>query len=186
MQQLLAKLPQVRAWIDETLARHKPQARPVASYGFGRLPQYYSAATLASSFVIEVPEVPLPPLTQLGLPEFPQYENGNYAGITFLNTYFLRTEEARDESLHFHELVHVIQWQHLGPDHFLAACAAGYLGAKNQQKDPYRGNPIEVMAYGLQDYFDSKKPFGDVEPFIRRQIDEHIVPLLQRFLKADF
>jgi hypothetical protein len=181
MQHLLTRLPQVREWIEATLAQHQAQARSVASYGFLRLPQFYSADTLASTVVVvEVPRVPLPPLAELGLPEFAAFQNDDYAGITYLNTYFVNAKDARDESLHFHELVHVIQWQHLGPDRFLAAYAAGYLAAGG-----YWDNPLEVMAYGLQDDFDEGKPPGNVEPIIRRQLDEHITPFLERVMKGD-
>lgn len=180
MRQLLTKLPQVREWIGQTLAHHQSQARPVSSYGFTRLPQFYSADTLASTFVVEVPQLPVPPLAELGLPGFDEFENGNYAAITYLNTYFVCSSQARDESLHFHELVHVIQWQHLGAGAFLAAYAAGYLVAGN-----YRDNPLEVMAYGLQRYFDEGQPPANVEPLIRRQLDEHIAPFLEQAMKGE-
>lgn len=179
IQHLLTRLPQVRGWILKTLEQHQSLARPVASYGFSRLPQFYSADTLASAVVVEVPRVPMPPLADLGLPEFAAFQNGNYAGITYLNTYFLSANEARDESLHFHELVHVIQWQHLGPDRFLAAYAAGYILAGG-----YRQNPLEVMAYDLQAHFDSKGRPGNVEPLIRQQLDERIAPMLERAMKG--
>lgn len=178
IQQVLDKLPEVRGWIEDKLNEHKARTRPVASYGFTRLPQYYSAETLASTFVIEVPEVPVPPLADFGLTEFTEFQNGKYRGITFLNSYFVQESDRLDESLHFHELVHVIQWQHLGPSGFLAAYAAGYLAAGN-----YRDNPLEVMAYALQDYFDQNQPPKNVEPFIRRQIDEHVTPLLECVMK---
>jgi hypothetical protein len=184
IQHLLTKLPQVRSWIMATLAQHQAQARPVSSYGFQRLPQFYSADTLASTLVVEVPRVPVPPLADMGLPEFAEFQNGNYRGITYLNTYFLCANEARDESLHFHELVHVIQWQHLGPDRFLAAYAAGYLLAKSQQKDPYRDNPLEVMAYDLQAKFDSGGLAGNVEPSIRQQVNQRIVPMLMEAMNG--
>src|SRR5205823_9640324 len=32
-------------------------------------------------------------------------------GITYLNTYFVRADQSHSASLHFHELVHVIQWR---------------------------------------------------------------------------
>jgi hypothetical protein len=185
MQQLMTKLPQVRGWILKTLEQHKLQARPVASYGFTRLPQFYSADTLASAVVVEVSKVPVPPLADMGLPEFAEFQNGNYAGITYLNTYFLSATEARDESLHFHELVHVIQWQHLGPDRFLAAYAAGYLLAKSQHKDPYRDNLLEVMAYDLQAHFDSNGQSGNVEPLIRQQCDQKVLPMLEQAIMGD-
>lgn len=46
IQHLLTKLPEVRGWILKTLEEHQALARPVASYGFTRLPQFYSADTL--------------------------------------------------------------------------------------------------------------------------------------------
>lgn len=73
MQQLLTKLPKVRSWILKTLDQHQAQARPVASYGFARLPQFYSAETLALAAVVEVPKVPVPPLTEMGLAGFEQF-----------------------------------------------------------------------------------------------------------------
>lgn len=179
LQNIMTTLPQVRGWIEETLSLHKAQARSVASYGFARLPQFFSAETLSSTFVIEVPQAPAPPLADFGLTGFEEFQNGNFRGITFLNNYFVCAKEAHDESLHFHELVHVIQWQHLGPSGFLAAYVAGYLAAGN-----YRDNPLEVMAYGLQDYFDGNGQPGNVEPVIRKQIDEHVTPLLQRVMQG--
>jgi hypothetical protein len=48
--------------------------------GFARLPQCYSADTLASAVVVEVPRVPMPPLGELGVPGFEAFQNGNYPG----------------------------------------------------------------------------------------------------------
>ena len=70
----------MRGWIEATLAHHQAQARPAASYGFARLPQCYSADTLASAVVVEVPRVPMPPLGELGVPGFEAFQNGNYPG----------------------------------------------------------------------------------------------------------
>lgn len=163
IQRLLTRLPQERGWILKTLEQHKSLARPLASYGFTRLPQFYSADTLASAVVVEVPRVPVPPLADMGLPEFAEFQNGNYAGITYLTTYFLAANETRHESLHFRELVHVIQWQHLGPDRFLAAYAAGYILAGG-----YRENPLEVMAYNVQATFDAEERTRDLQTIIRQ------------------
>lgn len=178
LQNFLIKLPQLRGWIDDTLSRHKAQARPVASYGFPRLQQFYSAATLSSALVVEVPQVPVPALADFGLSGFEEFQNGDYAGITFKNTYFIQEGRKLDESLHFHELVHVIQWQHLGPSDFIVAYVAGYLAAGR-----YRDNPLEVMAYTLQDYFDNRRQPANVELLIRKLIDEYISPHVQRIIK---
>jgi hypothetical protein len=42
IQKLLSKLPEITGWIDATLAANADQSRPVASFGFKRLPAYYS------------------------------------------------------------------------------------------------------------------------------------------------
>jgi hypothetical protein len=173
-QRLQNQLPQVRAWIDQTLAAHRSRTRPVTSYGFTRLPQWYSTELLSSSRVVEVPHVPVPPLADLGLPEFAEFQHGDYDGITYLNTYFVQEGRAQDESLHFHELVHVGQWRHLGPDRFLLAYAAGYLVAGS-----YRDNPLETMAYELQGQFKTGKAV-DVEASARRQVDCLVPELLHQ------
>jgi len=47
------------------------------------------------------------------------------AGITYLDTHFVRADQSRVESPHFHELIHAIQWRSLGPERFLALYADG-------------------------------------------------------------
>src|SRR5436190_14987612 len=113
LQLLQQKLPDVRNWIDRTLAAHRVQARSAASYRFSRLPKFYSPVFLELTFVVEVPRVPMPPLTSFGLPQLAEFEKGNYSGVTYRNTCFIREGLGTDESLHFHELVHVVQWSHL-------------------------------------------------------------------------
>jgi hypothetical protein len=176
---LLDKLPQVRAWIGQTLATHQARARPVTSYGFARLPQFYPAEILSSTWVVEVQRVPVPPLADIGLPEFGQFQDGDYDGITYLNTYFVTLARAHAESLHFHELVHITQWQHLGPDRFLMAYAAGYLLAGN-----YRDNPLEIMAYDFQERFDASDRIWDVESAICTGLDDFIPRLLGQVFGA--
>jgi hypothetical protein len=174
--ELMGKLPLVRGWIDRTLAEHSNQARSVASYRFPRLVAFYSSEFLTAAKVVEVERVPVPPLSALGLTGFGEFESGNYAGITFLDTYFVQSGEALRESLHFHELVHVVQWQHLGAERFVMAYAFGYL-----QGGGYRANPLEVMAYDLQDHFEKGGQPIDVDSFVRRQLDGFIPTLEHAF-----
>lgn len=166
IQKLLSKLPEITGWIDATLAGHAGLSRPVTSFGFKRLPDYYSPQFLDQAKVVVVEHVPVPPLSALGLPELAAFEQGNYAGITFKDTYFVKADEASRESLHFHELVHVVQWGHLGVEKFLAAYAAG-LAVQG-----YRESPLEVMAYDLQDYFDQNGQLGDVVAAVRNKLNE--------------
>jgi hypothetical protein len=151
----------------------------VASYRFPRLGGFYSSELLKTAKVVEVERVPVPPLSALGLTGFGEFESGNYAGITFLDTYFVQSGEALREPLHFHELVHVVQWQHLGAERFVMAYALGYL-----QGGGYRANPLEVMAYDLQDYFEKNGQSIEVESFVRRQLDS-LMPTFDRAFKGE-
>jgi len=157
------KLPMVSHWIEQTLQQHASAARTVTSFGFVRLPSYYSGELLASTKVVTVDDIPVPPLRALGLPEFSDFESQLMDGITYLDTYFLRRGIERNESIHFHELVHVVQWQAVGPESFLLAYADGLA------RHTYRNCPLEAMAYAHQENFDRElNPYG-VEPLVKAQ-----------------
>ncbi|MCX6951871.1 MAG: hypothetical protein NTV51_06860 [Verrucomicrobia bacterium] len=174
-QALQQRLPMVRAWIDHVLAAHAGKARPVADCGFARLGSYYSGSLLASAHVIVVEHVPTPPLMALGLEGFTEFERMDAAGITYLSSFFVRAGYEDDESLHFHELVHVVQWQHLGPERFITAYALGHLLSGG-----YRTNPLEVMAYDLQSKFDRGAPAFDVATTVVAELERVVPPLFQR------
>jgi hypothetical protein len=83
----------------------------------------------------------------MGLPELGRMENMQMAGITYKNTFFV-SHLHQTESLHFHELVHVVQWETIGANDFLLAYGAGLM------RFGYRDSPLEAMAYSLQAAFD--------------------------------
>jgi len=159
---LRQKLPEVESWVEHTVVAHAAQARRVASFGFARLGDYYPASLLHAAKVVAVPTVPVPPLTELGLPGFEEFEQLDAAGITYLDTYFVCADRVRDESLHFHELVHVNQWIHLGPRNFILAYALGH-----KISGGYRTNPFEVTAYDLQARFEAGEPAFDAAAIAR-------------------
>lgn len=173
---LQQKLPEVRTWIDRTLAAHAEKARPVATLSFKRLGSYYSVELLNSARVIPVAHVPMPPLASMGLTGFDDFENMDAAGITYLSTFFVHLGCEGDESLHFHELVHVVQWQHLGAENFLMAYALGHILGGG-----YRTNPLEEMAYDLQSRFDNQHaPAFDVASIVRPALNRKVSDLFQR------
>lgn len=86
-------------------------------------------------------------------------------GITYKDTFFVRHLHQNTESLHFHELVHVVQWERLGVDNFLLAYAAGLM------QFGYHDSPLEKMAYSLQDRFVSGTLSGDTIKIIQHQTD---------------
>lgn len=166
---LLEKLPLVKQWIDTTLKAHASYARPISDYGFQEIPRYFSQNTLAPVKVVIVEKIPMPPLTQMGLSEFGDFEKGNYTGVTYLDTYFLLPQEAHKESVHFHELCHIVQWKCLGVDKFLMAYAFGLL------QNGYRNSPLEVMAYEYQMMFEKKgTPFNIEQQIIDKFTTNHI------------
>ena len=102
-------IPPLIGWIHRTLAENAARARPVATLGFGRLPGYFSLEQLAAAKVVTVERVPVPPLKALGAPGFEAFETMQAAGITYLDTFLIDQRCAGDESLHFHELIHIVQ-----------------------------------------------------------------------------
>jgi len=139
--------PVVASWIRSTLTVHSGAARTVVSCGFPRLPFYFSAETLALAKVVLVDRLPLPPLSSWGLTQFADFERSDPEGITYLDTFFLKRNQWKNEALHFHELIHVIQWRILGPENFLRSYADGL------ERHGYRQSPLEVTAYDAEAQF---------------------------------
>jgi hypothetical protein len=154
-------LPVIANWIQETLDASVAKARSVEWFHFPRLPHYFSDQLLRTTKVVVVDHLPVPPLSALGLTEFASFEMQPMSGITYLDTYFLLPAGAGDESLHFHELIHVIQWQVLGPKDFLLLYAAGLA------QHGYSESPLERMAFDYQRRFDAGDPAYSVETEVR-------------------
>lgn len=100
----------------------------------------------------------------MGLRQFADFETMDPAGITYLDTYFITSKHAKLESIHFHELVHVIQWELLGAEKFLAMYADGL------ERCGYRQSPLEIMAYDHEDRFNSSREPYSVENEVRAQL----------------
>jgi hypothetical protein len=148
-------------WIHHTLNAHASEKHPVASFNFNRLPKYLPAEVLNSASVVITESPPTPPPSSLGLSEFAAFEHQPTSGITFPDTYFLTPDAARDESVHSHELVHIVQWKVLGPEDFLLPYAAGLA------EHGYLDSPLERMAYEHQRRFDAGEPPHPVDVEVR-------------------
>jgi hypothetical protein len=152
--------PPLAAWIRNTLTASAPVAQIVASQGLSRLPLYFTEKTLASTKVVLVDPLPIPPLTSIGLARFADFVRGNFDGITYIDTIFLKPTQSNNENVHFHELVHVIQWRLLGPDRFLLSYANGL------ECFGYRQSPLEAMAYDAESAFASSTVTFNVEKMV--------------------
>ena len=104
--------------------------------------------------------LPLPPLSSWGLTRFADFERSNPDGITYLDTFFLKQHQSKNEAIHFHELIHVIQWRILGSEKFLRAYADGL------ENFGYRNSPLEVMAYDAEKRFVSSTAQFNAEQFV--------------------
>jgi len=147
IRRLQVALPWVREWIDELLGSYEESTSVASEIGFTRLATCFPQDVLDRTRVVTVDRVPFPPVEQYGLPEFEPMQQIDLDGITFKDTIFLK-QGLSSEALHFHELVHVIQWSRLGVDDFLLAYGLGFLSFG------YAQNPLEQMAYALQYNFE--------------------------------
>lgn len=156
--------PVVASWIRSTLVVYSSATRTVASCGFLRLPFYFSAETLGSAKVMLVDRLPLPPLSSWGLTRFADFERSDPDGITYLDTFFVKRHQSKNEAIYFHELIHVIQWRVLGLEKFLRAYADGL------ESFGYRNSPLEVMAYDAEKRFVSSTVQFNAEQLVAESL----------------
>ena len=148
---------EVRSWIADTLADYKTQMEPIAKVRFKRLKEYYPRTLLERIQRVIVDRCPVPPLEWTGISQLGEIEAWDIKGIPWANTIFIRRDLANWEAIHFHELVHIIQWEHLGAERYLTAWAIGTITLG------YRENPLEEMAFRHQARFEEDgKPFDIV------------------------
>ena len=157
-------LPRVLSWIDDCIAQHAPRARPVSERGWQRLAAVFPPDILESTKLVEVVVVPFPPTMRLGLELLGRLDRGSFDGITFRDTILVERTSV-DESLVFHELVHVVQWRALGPERFLLAYGLGLV------RHGYVLSPLEQMAYDLQDRFERGEDLPDLVEHIEREAE---------------
>jgi hypothetical protein len=156
--------PLTLEWLRTTLMAHAGIARTVASCAFPRLPLYFTADTLASAKVVLVDQLPVPPLAAWGLTRFAEFERRNFDGIAYLDTFFLKQSQSRNEAIHFHELIHVVQWRILGPEDFLWSYADSW------ERFGYRQSPLEEMAYDAELAFTTSKDAFDAEKIVAEKL----------------
>lgn len=161
-------LPIIVAWIDKTLEQYAHQAKRVIDFNFPRLPKYFSKELLTHSRVVVLDTTPPVPPIAPELTELVDLFRGNLAGITYKDTYFVREEYASDESLHFHELIHVIQWECLGIEKFIITYGIELI------ERGYRISFLEDMAFRHQRRFIFEDEPYDVEAEVQQELADTI------------
>jgi hypothetical protein len=149
-------------WMDRLHAQHAARAVSAREAGPARLAGYFSTALLDSARVVTVESLPFPPVSAYGLPEFQGMATPDMAGITFGDMYFVRAGHAPADGVHFHELVHVVQWKTLGVPEFLSTYAVGLA------QHTYETSPLESVAYWLEGQFDLGIAPLEVSDFVAR------------------
>jgi hypothetical protein len=157
--------PKLRAWIQKTLEFYEKNAKVVASMHFVRLPLYFDPSLLETAKFIAIDRVPMPPLSAMGLSRFAVFEQGDFNGITYLDRYFIKQTVETQEAVHFHELIHVIQWRLLGPEGFLRAYANGL------EEFGYENSPLEKIAYDAEASFKRSSAIFDAQKFVAERLD---------------
>ena len=154
-------LPEIARWIDRLHAQHATLALPAREVAPGRIVDYFPRELLDSARVVAGEALPFPPVAEYGLPEFASMATPDMAGITFGHLYFLRKDDPAG-GVHFHELVHVVQWQTLGVAEFLSTYAVGLA------QHGYEASPLESIAFWLEGQFNLGVAPLDVSDFVAR------------------
>ena len=109
--------------------------------------------------------LPTPMLPTFGLERLRSFLQGRYAAITLLDTFFVRPDRVGDPGLFCHELVHIVQWEHLGIDGFIETYGAGLLAGG------YAGCSLEQQAYRHEQRFEEGGPAYDIEAQVRSELE---------------
>jgi hypothetical protein len=160
LRRLLDALPHMAQWMDALHAGHAERSLRASELGLRKLSDHFPARVLNETRVVTILEIPFPPVSEYSLPEFEPMARAPIAGITFGNMYFVRPDAS--EGVHFHELVHVVQWDALGVSDFLLTYAVGLV------QYGYAQSPLEAIAFELQQRFERFALRGFVDADIAR------------------
>jgi hypothetical protein len=153
----------IESWIDETIDGHLKNR--VSCECFAKaFSGFYPIEYLSRSYYVVVEQIPKPDFPELRQAGLGDLIDRPLSGITYKDTYFIKKGCESDLVLHFHELVHVAQWQVLGPSNFITR----YISEAQQYG--YEDAPLERMAYGLQNVFSRKSFPFNVPDYVRDNI----------------
>ena len=163
-EQFRSLVSNVQKWIVHMLAEHEAQMEPIAAAQFERLKGYYPKALLQRVKRVIVDQCPVPPLEFTGIPQLAEIETWDLKGVPWENTIFIRRDLADWDAVHFHELLHIVQWERLGTERYLTAWAIGTITLG------YRDNPLEEMAFRHQSRFETEEKPYDVVREVNAEI----------------
>ena len=148
-------LEQIEQWIDDTNNYYK--AKRISCSRFEKeFAGFYPAEFLQESFYVVVDKIPKPDFPELRAMGLGEFVDMDVAGITYKNTYYVLEHIVNNTRVHFHELVHVAQWNKLGAHGFMMRYISEI------QSYGYHNAPLEIMAYTLDEHFSLARQSIDV------------------------
>lgn len=156
-------IDKVEEWIHRVNFLHKG-VRQSCSVFEEHFEGFYSPIFLETAFFVvtdDIPKPDFPELRKAGLGDFIDIDVG---GITYNDTYYVKKGVAKKLRLHFHELVHVVQWRELTPQGFIER----YI--QEIQDFGYEEAPLEKMAYALDGHYQQEGRHLSVEQYVRENI----------------
>jgi len=153
----------IEKWVDQTNSYHKEQ-RISCDRFVENFKGYYSEDFLKKSYFVvldNIPKIDLPELRELGFGNFIDMPAN---GITYKNTYYITPSGINNLRLHFHELVHIVQWQILGAENFITRYMTEI------KNFGYNEAPLEIIAYGLDEEYTNKERVIDVSNFVTEHL----------------
>ncbi len=160
MNQLMALLiGQGQNWIKEQRLVFRPLGRTLPDTAMAQFSLYFEEPLLREVRLVAVPALENPAFLSEYQPFFaekaiPLLDFSSMAGITLVDTILLvdRFLEASASSLIFHELVHAVQYELLGPEKFVELYIMGWVN----QGFNYAAIPLEMDAYELQNRYEAE------------------------------
>lgn len=158
-------------WLWEQRELHRAKGRRLTKDERQPLQDYYDAQVLDNVLVATVNRISNPPFyDELTGSGFPILDLSGSAGITFIDCVVVRRPFQQHFpswiSILFHELVHVVQFEILGPRKVLET----YLQAWEQNGYQYHDVPFEIQAYRLEARFERHEPLFSVREVVEQEL----------------
>lgn len=156
-------LDKIEEWIDATNEKYSNKSVSCICLE-NNFSGFYPKSFLRNSRFVVVDRIPKPEFPELRKEGLGDFIDMDVDGITYKNTYYVVPKVEGNLQLHFHELVHVAQWGHLGAKGFISR----YI--QEIQNFGYYKSPLEEMAYELDKHYAAGGAKFDVPRFVEREI----------------
>lgn len=156
-------LDKINDWIDQTLDDHSNEKVSCECFS-SQFKGFYPSEFLEKSYFVVVNQVPMPDFPELRQAGLGDFIDADVYGITYKNIYFIKKGQENDLAIHFHELVHVLQWQILGAAKFIDRYMEEILIFG------YENAPLENMANALEECFTKKTAPFNIPNYVLQKI----------------